>query len=161
MEFKNSEVYLYAKSKHSGQFRQGGDEYITHPVAVAKMLMEKDFNVNFVNTALLHDCLEDTNATELEILELTNKEVLTAVKLLTKEKNYSEEIYFERICNNELAKIVKLADRIHNLESAVVTNRDFRRRYIIETREHFLSMAKKTVFEKEMKLALQKLEKTI
>ena len=74
---------MFATEKHQGQKRIGGDDYITHPIAVCEMLREQGFDENYQITALFHDLLEDTDATEEEILQLGNSEILTAVQLLT------------------------------------------------------------------------------
>ncbi|MDF2880097.1 MAG: hypothetical protein K0R54_654 [Clostridiaceae bacterium] len=157
----NANVCFFAYKKHKGQLRIGGLPYITHPVAVAKELKNRGFGEDYVNTALLHDVLEDTSATEEEILALTNKRVLTAVKLLTKEKNYDMNEYIEKIKNNELALMVKLADRLHNLQSSLVAKEKFRKKYVEETKEYYINLSNDTVFENDIKNALQKLEETI
>lgn len=63
----------FAAKKHEGQFRIGGLPYITHPVAVAGIVKEKGGDTDAVITALFHDLLEDTDATEEEILSFGNK----------------------------------------------------------------------------------------
>ena len=75
----------FAKAKHNGQKRIGGDEYITHPIAVSQIVKNQGFDEIYQITALFHDLLEDTDATEEEILKYGNPEILAAVKLLTKE----------------------------------------------------------------------------
>ena len=80
------------------------------------------------------DTLEDTNATKEEILKLSNKEVLDTVVLLTKEKGYKMQDYYNRIKNNDMAKMVKLADRYHNLSESTMTNILFKKKYIKEDR---------------------------
>ena len=93
----------FAAEKHKGQFRIGGAEYITHPMAVAEIVREKGKNIDCQIAALFHDLLEDTDATENEILALSNENVLEAVKLLTKQKGYVMESYVSAIRKNEMA----------------------------------------------------------
>ena len=90
-------AYEFAKKKHGTQKRIGGDPYITHPVAVAKILKKEGYNIEYLIVALFHDLLEDTDATEDEIRSIAGEEVLQAVKLLTKEKGYDMQTYVTRI----------------------------------------------------------------
>ena len=58
----------FAKEKHKGQKRIGGDDYITHPIAVSEIVKNQGFDENYQIAALFHDLLEDTDATEEEII---------------------------------------------------------------------------------------------
>lgn len=128
----------YATKKHKGQYRVGGAEYITHPTAVSEIVKENGGNADYRITAFFHDLLEDTDATEEEILALSNSEVLKAVKLLTKRDGYVMEEYVSAIRKNDMAFAVKGADRLHNLRCAFACNDDFKRRYILETVDWYL-----------------------
>ena len=145
----------FATLKHKGQKRIGGDDYITHPLAVCEMVKKQGYGEDFQITALFHDLLEDTNATENEILEYGNQSVLTAVKLLTKKKGCDMQKYIDEIKKNELAFVVKRADRLHNLQSAFVADEQFRRRYILETVDWYLD------FSKDIKKAVKKLAESL
>lgn len=131
----------FATKKHEGQFRKGGAPYITHPAEVAAILREKGYGTDYQIAGLFHDLLEDTDATEQEIEELGGKEVLTAVKLLTKQKGYVMAEYIAGIKQNQMAAAVKAADRLHNLKSAVVADEDFKRRYILESIDWYLDFS--------------------
>lgn len=126
-------AHAFAKEKHEGQTRIGGKPYISHPEAVAEIVRRQDYGVEYQITALFHDLLEDTDASEEEILELGGPEVLTAVKLLTKPKGYVMKEYVAGIRGNQMAFVVKGADRLHNLQSAFCTDEKFKHRYILET----------------------------
>ena len=145
----------FATQKHKGQKRIGGNDYITHPIAVCEMVKNQGYGEDFQITALFHDLLEDTNATEGEILEFGNQNVLTAVKLLTKEKGYDMQKYIEGIKGNQIAFVVKGADRLHNLQCALVTNAEFKRKYILETVDWYLD------FSKEIKKAVKELAESL
>ena len=141
----------FATQKHKGQKRIGGNDYISHPIAVYEMVKKQGYDEDFQITALFHDLLEDTNATEEEILFYGNQNVLTAVKLLTKEKGYDMKTYIDGIKSNPIAFAVKSADRLHNLQCALVTSTEFKRKYILETVDWYLD------FSKEIKIAVKTL----
>ena len=141
----------FATQKHKGQKRIGGNDYISHPIAVYEMVKKQGYDEDFQITALFHDLLEDTNATEEEILFYGSQNVLTAVKLLTKEKGYDMKNYIDGIKANPIAFAVKSADRLHNLQCALVTSTKFKRKYILETVDWYLD------FSKEIKIAVKTL----
>ena len=145
----------FASQKHQGQKRIGGKDYITHPVAVWEMVKEQGLGEDYQLTALFHDLLEDTNATENEVLSFSNQKVLDAVKLLTKEKGYDMKSYIDGIKSNDIAFAVKSADRLHNLRCALVANEEFKKKYILETVNWYLD------FSKEIKIAVKKLAESL
>ena len=128
----------YATEKHKGPTRIGGEAYITHPIAVAEILKKNGYGIEYQIAGLFHDLLEDTDATEEEIEALSNKEVLLAVKLLTKEDGYVMKDYVSRIKGNEIAFAVKGADRLHNLRCAIVANDQFKKKYIMESVDWYI-----------------------
>jgi len=145
----------YAEEKHRGQLRIGGLPYISHPVAVAEILRDKGYDNEYQITALFHDLLEDTDATEEEILALSNKRVLKAVKLLTKKKGYDIAEYIRGIKSNPLAMAVKAADRLHNLRCAILASEGFKKKYIKESNEWYLD------FDPEIREAVKSLEESL
>jgi len=151
----------FATKKHEGSIRIGGESYITHPIEVAKILREKGYDEKVQITALFHDLLEDTDATETEILQLSSEHILHDVKLLTKEKDYEMEEYISRIRKSKNALSVKLADRLHNLRCALTADEGFRRRYIAETWDYYHALSSLTPFEKDIREAVEELSKTI
>jgi len=155
----DEEIYLkalaFATEKHDGQFRKGGKPYISHPVEVSEYVRSQGYGIDYRLTGLFHDLLEDTDATESEILALSNNEVLTAVKLLTKTEGYVMEEYIGAIKGNDIARVVKNADRLHNLKSALVTNEEFKRKYVLETVDWYLD------FSREIKVAVKELAQSM
>ena len=131
----------FAKEKHKGQKRIGGDDYITHPIAVSEIVKNQGFDEIYQITALFHDLLEDTDATEEEILKYGNSKILEAVNLLTKKKGYDMAEYINAIKQNPIAFAVKAADRLHNLQCAVITDEEFKRKYILETVDWYLDFS--------------------
>lgn len=154
----------FATKKHFGQKRIGGLDYITHPLAVAMILMSKGMDSTTVVAGLFHDIKEDTNATDEEIIQFggtDGKEVLRLVNLVTKTKGYIMKEYVYEISQDYRALMLKLADRLHNLQCAVVANESFRKRYIKETEEYYVELAKGTVFEDDIQMALEILKATL
>ena len=132
------EALEYAKKKHEGQFRIGGAPFITHPIAVAEILQKDGYQTEYQIAGIFHDLLEDTDALEQDILEIGGEDVLSAVKLVTKEKGYCMENYIAGIKTNSMAYAVKGADRLHNLQSAICANEKFRKKYIRETLDWYM-----------------------
>lgn len=134
-------AYELAERYHRGQFRKGGEPYITHPAAVAEMMISQGRGDEYVYTALFHDLLEDTEITEQEIADIGGEAVLRAVKLLTKTKGYDMAEYISGIKSDPIAFAVKGADRLHNLRSAFAADEAFIRRYIKESLEWYLDFS--------------------
>ena len=145
----------FAKAKHKGQKRIGGDDYITHPIAVSEIVKSQGFDEKYQIAALFHDLLEDTDATEDEILKYGNQEILEAVKLLTKKKGYNMSEYISAIKCNPIAYVVKSADRLHNLQCAISTNEEFKRKYILETVDWYMD------FSPEIRKAVKRLAESL
>ena len=145
----------FATEKHKGQFRIGGEPYIMHPLAVAEIVRNQGYGMDYQITALFHDLLEDTDATEEEIFDLGGAQVLEAVRLLTKQEGYVMAEYVAGIRTNPIAFVVKAADRLHNLRTAFCTDEAFRRAYVLETRQWYMD------FSDEIKEAAEKLAKTV
>lgn len=145
----------FATKKHEGQFRKGGEPYIIHPIAVAEDVKSRGFGIDYQITGLFHDLLEDTDATEEEILNYGNADILEAVKLLTKVKGYDMAEYVGAIRKNDIAFQVKAADRLHNLRSAFITSTEFKRKYILETVDWYLD------FSNDIKVAVKELAQSL
>lgn len=122
-----SKILEFAMQKHFGQTDKSGKPYILHPVEVALSLYKDSDKV----VALLHDVLEDTDATidDLVALGLEDCEI-EAVKLLTKPHKEDYMHYVRRVAENPIARRVKMADLRHNMDITrldVVTERDLAR----------------------------------
>ena len=132
---------LFATEKHRGQTRIGGEAYITHPIAVCEILQAQGYGEVYQISALFHDLLEDTDATEEEILHLGGVEVLSVVKILTKTKGYDMGTYVADIQKNPIALAVKCADRLHNLRCVEAADEAFQRKYVLETIKWYLDFS--------------------
>ena len=121
-------AFLYAKNGHQGQKRKSGEDYITHPLHVAIYLAELNFDIDTIKAALLHDLVEDTDITYQDIKKTFGKEVADLVDGVTKldkiKYNSREEAKADAIRKMVIAMskdirvlILKLADRLHNIET--------------------------------------------
>ncbi|MDX2084114.1 MAG: bifunctional (p)ppGpp synthetase/guanosine-3',5'-bis(diphosphate) 3'-pyrophosphohydrolase [Candidatus Melainabacteria bacterium] len=147
-----TETYLYARQKHEGQIRKNGENYITHPVAVALMLAQMEMDTPTVQAALLHDVLEDTDAKPEEIKARFGSVVLKIVEGVTKLGKYkfssTEERQAENFRKMFLAMaddgrviILKLTDRLHNMRTLDFLKPEKQRRIAQETLEIFAPLA--------------------
>ena len=82
---------VFAAKKHGDQKRKTGEPYITHPMAVAEILMQIGMDADTVSAGLLHDTLEDTDTTEEEISTVFGKEVGEMVQAVTKISRITDE----------------------------------------------------------------------
>lgn len=121
-------VYDYAERMHSGQLRDSGEPYIIHPTAVASILLDLGLDCNTVAAALLHDCLEDTAATQEQMRELFGDEITELVlgvtkldKITFKSKEEEQAENFRRMffamAKDIRVILIKLADRLHNMRT--------------------------------------------
>lgn len=153
-----NEYIEYIKKKHDGQTRKQGTPYYLHPLEVCNILKENGFSEEYQITGLFHDLLEDTDTTYEEIKEISNDKIAEAVRLVTKEKGYNMQNYINRISKNEIAKMVKLADRLHNISEAHLASKEFQEKYVKETEDWYLDLARGTLFEEKIKEVLKSLK---
>jgi len=121
-------AYVYSAKVHQGQVRLSGMPYLSHPLEVAYILTEMKMDVTSIVAGLLHDTLEDTDATFSELERLFGKETADIVDGVTKisqiQFDSSEERQAENMRKMILAMttdirviMVKLADRLHNMRT--------------------------------------------
>ena len=145
-EFGLMEAIVFAAEKHAGQVRKDGTAYIYHPIHVAGMLKDSGYGEDYQIAAVLHDVLEDADATEEDVSHY-GEAVLKTVKLVTRPDGMDEEEYVSRILTNPMAAAVKNADKIHNLHEAVLFGSDkremsekelqFARRYVEKSARYY------------------------
>jgi len=145
-------AFLFAQKAHKDQFRKSGEPYITHPVEVAKILINLGMEETVVIAGLLHDVLEDTNVTPLELEKEFGKDVLSLVDAITKLERlsfYPTEAYkaqnlrkmFIAMAKDIRVIIIKLADRLHNMQTLQYHEEEKRKRIAKETLEIYAPLA--------------------
>lgn len=146
------EAYRFSEAAHHGQTRLSGEPYITHPLAVAGALAEWHMDAQAVIAALLHDVMEDTAVSKNEIAERFGKSVADLVDGLSKLDKIEFQSYQEAQAENfrkmlmAMARdlrvvLIKLADRLHNLQTMSAVRADKRRRIAHETLEIYAPIA--------------------
>ena len=139
-------AYDYAEKKHFGQKRISGDDYILHPLNVALILTEISADAPCMAAALLHDTIEDSDATKEEIEELFGSEVALLVDGVTKINKLNFNTETEASAANQrkilvgLSEdprviIIKLADRLHNMRTISVLSVEKQKKKAKETLE--------------------------
>ena len=132
-------AYAYADEKHKNQLRKSGEPYIIHPLAVAEIVAEIGLDTDAIAAALLHDCLEDTDASFEEISRLFGETVanlvegvtkLTRVQYSTMEEQQMENLrkMFMAMSKDIRVILIKIADRLHNMRTlgSMLPNKQFK-----------------------------------
>jgi len=146
------QAYKKAEEMHAGQLRKSGEDYITHPLAVVKILAELGMDENTLIAGLLHDAVEDTPYTQEDLKKDFGAEVALLVDGVTKLGSLVFESKEERQAENlrkmflAMSKdirvlIIKLADRLHNLRTINYMNEDQIREKCKETLEIYAPLA--------------------
>lgn len=150
-----NKAHAYAKKMHEGQFRSSGEPYFTHPVEVAQILAEMKMDVTTIVTAILHDTVEDTDATLEDLEKNFGKSVsdlvngvskLTRIESQTLEGKQAENFRKLLLAMSEDIRVllVKLSDRLHNMRTmGGIKNVDKRRRISLETLEIYAPLAER------------------
>lgn len=148
-------AYVYAMKAHGSQKRASGDPYFSHPVEVAYMLTEFKLDTASIATALLHDTVEDTEATIEDIDKYFGKEVASLVdgvtkltRIETKSENAKQAENFRKLLvamSEDLRVLmVKLADRLHNMRTLkFIPDPEKRQRIARETLEIYSTLAER------------------
>ena len=122
------EAYRFSEKAHSGQKRRSGEAYISHPVSVACIAARFHLDSQSIQAALLHDVVEDTESTELEIESKFGKQVSTLVTGLSKldkvefqDANEAQAENFRKMLlamtQDVRVMLIKLSDRLHNMQT--------------------------------------------
>jgi len=148
-------AYVFAMKAHGSQTRESGDPYFSHPLEVAGILTDLKLDHNSIVTALLHDLVEDTDTSLEEIEKAFGPEVVRLVDGVTKLSRLELQSEQSRAAENfrklVLAMsedirvlLVKLADRLHNMQTLrFVSSPEKRRRIARETMEIYAPLAER------------------
>ena len=147
-----NKAYVYAMQKHGAQKRASGDPYISHPLEVAAILTNMRLDDATIAVALLHDTIEDTDATRAEIDQMFGEEIgklvdgLTKIKrldLITRRAKQAENFrkLLLAVADDVRVLLVKLADRLHNMRTLHFMSGDKRGRIAEETMEIYAPLA--------------------
>jgi guanosine-3',5'-bis(diphosphate) 3'-pyrophosphohydrolase len=153
-------AYVYGLKKHGTQLRASGDPYFSHPVEVAGILAEMKLDTASIVTGLLHDTIEDTDATRDEIARLFGENVARLVDGVTKLSRLEVQSESTKEAEN-LRKLVlamssdirvllvKLADRLHNMRTLQhIKDPARRRRIALETMDLYAPLASRIGMER-------------
>ena len=144
-------AYVYSAQAHQGQVRKSGEPYLSHPLEVSGLLADMRLDEHAICAGILHDTVEDTDATTEEIAKLFGQEVADIVDGVTK-LNIPFNTQFEKQAENfrrmlvAMAKdirviLVKLADRLHNMRTLQHMRADKQQRISEETLEIYAPLA--------------------
>ena len=145
-------VYFYSQSAHSGQFRESGEPYISHPLAVTGLLGRLHLDVETLTAALLHDVMEDAHVSKTEISNRFGESVAELVDGVSKldkmefrthadakAKNFHKMLL--AMTQDVRVIFIKLADRLHNMQTLEVVGAEKQRRVARETMEIYAPIA--------------------
>ena len=143
----------YIKEYHEGQKRNSGEPYYIHPIEVAYIVSEYCFDTETIIASLLHDIVEDTDSSLIQIELIFGKriaEIVDAVTKITMDYKLSpEEVLYKLNMSsiqdiNKKALLIKLVDRLHNIRTIQhIKSIDKRKRIAQETIEIYVPLAKR------------------
>lgn len=145
-------AYVYAMKAHGSQTRASGDPYFSHPLEVAAILTDLKLDDATIVAALLHDTIEDTEATRAEIDQIFGPEIgalvegltkLKRLELVSREAKQAENLrkLLLAIADDVRVLLVKLADRLHNMRTLDFVPPESRRRIAEETLDIYAPLA--------------------
>ena len=146
------QAYDFSASAHEGQVRQTGEPYVSHPLAVAGILAFLRLDVAAIVAGLLHDTLEDTVATRVDLEKAFGLDVARLVEGVTKIGQIPFKTYEEKQAENFRKMVlsmaddirvvfIKLADRLHNMQTLEALSPEKQKKIAQETMEIYAPLA--------------------
>jgi len=148
-------AYVYTMKQHGAQRRASGDPYFSHPIEVAGILTRYKLDTASIISALLHDTIEDTDATQAEIEKMFGPDVarlvdgvtkLSRIELQSDRSKQAENFRKLVLAMSEDIRVllIKLADRLHNMRTLkYIASDEKRRRIALETMEIYAPLAER------------------
>ena len=139
----NKAIY-WAKKYHGEQKRKSGEAYYTHPLEVAYMISDYKLKTDVIVASILHDIIEDTEVTAGMILDNFGWRITEMVDMLTRDRPDGSKLSVEEIINNAYEKrdkevlLIKLIDRLHNIQTLWVKSPEKFQKICKETIEEFI-----------------------
>ncbi len=160
-------AYVYAMKKHGAQLRTSGDPYYSHPIEVAGILTKFKLDSTSIIAGLLHDTVEDTDATIEEIRDLFGEQVaqivdgltkLAMIELKSKDTKQAENFRKLLLAMSEDIRVllIKLADRLHNMRTIQYCPEEKRMRISRETLDIYAPLAERIGMQ-EIKTELEQI----
>lgn len=160
-------AYVYAMKKHGAQLRTSGDPYYSHPIEVAGILTKFKLDSTSIIAGLLHDTVEDTDATIEEIKDLFGEQVaqivdgltkLAMIELKSKDTKQAENFRKLLLAMSEDIRVllIKLADRLHNMRTIQYCPEEKRMRISRETLDIYAPLAERIGMQ-EIKTELEQI----
>lgn len=144
-------AYIFAEKAHDGQLRKSGEPYFAHVSNTALNLADLEMSPTVIVAGLLHDVLEDADISEEELKNEFGDEIVNLVEGVTKlgtvkykgiERNVENlRKFFISIANDLRVLVIKLADRLHNIETLEHIRPDKQKRIALETLEIYAPLA--------------------
>jgi guanosine-3',5'-bis(diphosphate) 3'-pyrophosphohydrolase len=145
-------AYEFAERAHEGQYRRSGDPYISHPLAVANILIDMHMDHESLMAAMLHDVLEDCGVGKEQLAAQFSPEVaelvdgvskIAQIKFESKAEQQAENLRKMMLAMTRDIRVilVKLADRLHNMRTLHVMPPEKRKRIALETMEIYAPIA--------------------
>ncbi len=143
---------IYGAAAHEGQQRQSGEPYFVHPIAVCRILARQRFDLPVLQAGLLHDVLEDTILKKTDMAAEFGEEVTRLVDGVSKLDRLKQKApqaavadsfrkMFLATADDPRVLIIKLADRLHNMQTLGALRRDKQRRIALETLDVYAPIA--------------------
>ena len=145
-------AYFYASNAHLGQFRSSGDPYVSHPIAVAKILADFKMDEDCLTAAILHDVIEDSGIPKSYLKNEFNIDVanlvdgvskLDKISLASKQEEQAENFQKMLLAMSKDIRVIvlKLADRLHNMRTLRFLDEEKQKRIAVETLEIYAPIA--------------------
>ena len=145
-ELINKAIY-WAKKYHGNQKRKSGEPYYSHPLEVAYMISDYKLKTDVIVSSILHDIIEDTEVTAGMILDNFGWRITEMVDRLTRDRPDGSKLSVEEVLNNAYQKqdeavlLIKLFDRLHNLNTLDAMTDKKKKKIAFETLSSFVLLS--------------------